>query len=160
MSDPRVWLIAAACMPIAIVYGSLRGVEVERLRRLAVVAATAMLLASFALAASPHTLSIRTSALSWTPGGEALVRVDSVSSVLLPLAAGLWLLTVAVTPRASLDRGGLRRMAIATLVTFASFLTESAAMLLLLSTASLWTVGGRSVRSRPPGSESTRASSS
>jgi NADH-quinone oxidoreductase subunit M len=139
MSDPRVWLVAAAGMPIAIVYASLRGVEVERLRRLAVAAAAALLLASLALAASPRTLSIRTSALSWTPGGEALVRIDSVSSVLLPLAAGLWLLTVAVTPRASLDRGGLRRTAIATLVTFASFLTESAAILLLLSTASLWT---------------------
>ena len=59
--------------------------------------------------------------------------------MLLPFAAGLWLLTVAVTPRASLDRGGLRRTALATLITLASFLTESAVVLLLLSVASVWT---------------------
>ena len=37
--------------------------------------------------------------------------------MLLPFAASLWILTVAVTPRASLDRGGLRRTALATLIT-------------------------------------------
>src|SRR5439155_8639728 len=84
-------------------------------------------------------LSIRTSALSWIPGGEAVVRINTLSSVLLPFAAGLWLLTVAVTPRAALDRGGLRRTALATLLTVASFLTESAVVLLLLSAASVWT---------------------
>ena len=57
----------------------------------------------------------------------------------MPFAAGLWLLTVAVTPRAALDRGGLRRTALATLITLASFLTESAVVLLLLSVASVWT---------------------
>src|SRR5204863_1751693 len=65
--------------------------------------------------------------------------IDVLSSVLLPFAAGLWLLTVAVTPRAALDRGGLRRTALATLITLASFLTESALVLLLLSAASVWT---------------------
>jgi NADH-quinone oxidoreductase subunit M len=67
------------------------------------------------------------------------VRIDTLSSVLLPFAAGLWLLTVAVTPRASLDRRGLRRTAVATLLTVMSFLTESAVVLLLLSAASVWT---------------------
>src|SRR5262249_31421619 len=42
-------------------------------------------------------------------------------------------------PRAVLDRQGLRRTAVATLITLASFLTESAVVLLLLSVASLWT---------------------
>ena len=83
--------------------------------------------------------SIRTSALSWVPGGEAIIRIDTLSAVLLPFAAGLWLLTVAVTPRAALDRRGLRRTALATLITLASFLTESAVVLLLLSVASVWT---------------------
>jgi NADH-quinone oxidoreductase subunit M len=46
---------------------------------------------------------------------------------------------VAVTPRGSLDRGGLRRTALATLITVASFLTESAIVLVLLSVASVWT---------------------
>ena len=100
-----------------------------------------MLLASLVIAISPRLrdVSIRTSALSGMPGGEALVRIDALSALLLPLAAGLWLLTVAVTPRAALDRRGLRRTALATLITLASFLTESAVVLLLLSVASVWT---------------------
>ena len=100
-----------------------------------------MLLAALVIAVSPRlrALSIRTSALSWVPGGEAIIRIDTLSAVLLPFAAGLWLLTVAVTPRAALDRGGLRRTALATLITLASFLTESAVVLLLLSVASVWT---------------------
>jgi NADH-quinone oxidoreductase subunit M len=83
--------------------------------------------------------SIRTSALTWIPGGEELFRIDTLSGVLLPFAAGLWLLTVAVTPRAALDRRGLRRTALATLLTLTSFLTESAVVLLLLWAASVWT---------------------
>jgi NADH-quinone oxidoreductase subunit M len=73
------------------------------------------------------------------PGGEAIIRVDTLSAALLPFAAGLWLLTVSVTPRAALDRRGLRRTALATLITLASFLTESAVALLILSVASVWT---------------------
>jgi NADH-quinone oxidoreductase subunit M len=98
-------------------------------------------LVALVIAVSPplRAVSIRTSAFSWAPGGEAIVRVDTLSAVLLPFAAGLWLLTVAVTPRAALDRGGLRRTALATLITLASFLTESAVVLLLLSVASIWT---------------------
>jgi NADH-quinone oxidoreductase subunit M len=137
--DPRLWLAIASAMPIGVILMTLARVDVERLRRYAVGAAVAMLAASTTVAALPHTIHVRTSALTWAEGGEALLRVDALSSVLLPLAAGLWLLTVAVTPRASLDRGGLRRTGLATLVTFASFLTESAVVLLLLSIASLWT---------------------
>jgi len=88
---------------------------------------------------SLRTFSIRISAPGLTAGTEAVIRVDTLSSVLLPFAAGLWLLTVAVTPRSALDRAGLRRTALATLITFASFLTESAVVLLLLSAASVWT---------------------
>jgi NADH-quinone oxidoreductase subunit M len=139
MSDPRLWLAIASAMPIGVILMTLARVDVERLRRFAVAAAIAMLAASTRVAMLPHTIHVRTSALTWAAGGEALLRVDALSSVLLPLAAGLWLLTVAVTPRASLDRGGLRRTALATLVTFASFLTESAVVLLLLSIGSLWT---------------------
>src|SRR4029450_13329158 len=100
-----------------------------------------MVLVALVIAVSPplRAVSIRTSAFTWARGGEAIVRVDTLSSVLLPFAAGLWLLTVAVTPRAGLDRGGLRRTALATLLTLASFLTESAVVLLLLSAASVWT---------------------
>ena len=141
MSDARVWLAGVVALPLLVISVSFLRVDVERLRRLAVVAAAGMLLASLAISVSPRlsAISIRSSAISWSPEGEALIRVNTLSSVLLPFAAGLWLLTVAVTPRAALDRGGLRRTAVATLLTLASFLTESAAALVLLSMASGWT---------------------
>jgi NADH-quinone oxidoreductase subunit M len=141
MSDAWLWLAGLMALPLLVIGASFLRVDVERLRRLAVASAVAMLLAALIIAVSPRlrVLSIRTSALSWVPGGEAIIRVDTLSAVLLPFAAGLWLLTVAVTPRAALDRGGLRRTALATLITLASFLTESAVVLLLLSVASVWT---------------------
>jgi NADH-quinone oxidoreductase subunit M len=141
MSDAWVWLAGLVALPAVVIGASLFRLDVERLRRLAVVSAATMLSAALVIAVSPslRTISIRTSALSWAPGGEAVVRIDALSAVLLPFAAGLWLLTVAVTPRSALDRGGLRRTALATLVTLASFLTESAVVLLLLSAASVWT---------------------
>jgi NADH-quinone oxidoreductase subunit M len=141
MSDARLWLAGLVALPTLVIGASFLHLEVERLRRLAVASAVAMLLAALGVALSPrlHDLSMRTSALSWVPGGEAIIRIDTFSAALLPFAAGLWLLTVAVTPRAALDRGGLRRTALATLITLASFLTESAGLLLLLSVASVWT---------------------
>jgi len=127
--------------PGIVVVASYFHLEVERLRDLAVASAIAMVVAALEVVFNPmlRAWSIHSSALSWTPGGEAIVRLDTLSVVLLPFAAGLWLLTVAVTPRAALDRGGLRRTALATLVTLASFLTESFMVLLLLSVASVWT---------------------
>jgi NADH-quinone oxidoreductase subunit M len=141
MSEARLWLVGLVSLPVLVIGVSFLRLDVERLRRLAVVSAVAMVLVALVIAVSPplRAVSIRTSAFSWAPGGEAIVRVDTLSAVLLPFAAGLWLLTVAVTPRAALDRGGLRRTALATLITLASFLTESAVVLLLLSVASIWT---------------------
>jgi NADH-quinone oxidoreductase subunit M len=141
MSDGWLWLTLLVALPTSVVGASFLRLDVERLRRFAVACAISMLLAALAIAVTPslHGLSIRSSVLTWVPGGEAIVRIDTLSEALLPFAAGLWLLTVAVTPRAALDRGGLRRTALATLVTLASFLTESAVVLLLLSVASVAT---------------------
>jgi NADH-quinone oxidoreductase subunit M len=141
MSDPRLWLTGLVALPALVVGAPWVRVDVERLRRLAVAAAIAMVLAALLMPLFPplRDFSIRASAFTWVPGGEALIRIDTLSLVLLPFAAGLWLLTVAVTPRASLDRRALRRTAFATLLTLASFLTESAIALLLLSAASVWT---------------------
>jgi NADH-quinone oxidoreductase subunit M len=141
MSDARLWLAGLIALPVLLIGASFLHLDVERLRRLAVAAAAAMLLAALGIAVSPrlHDIAFRTSALTGVPGGEAIIRIDTLSAVLLPFAAGLWLLTVAVTPRAALDRRGLRRTALATLITLASFLTESAVVLLLLSVASVWT---------------------
>ena len=141
MSNPGLWIVGLIALPSLVIGISFLRVDVERLRQLAVASAAAMLLATLAITVSPRlrTFSIRTSVLTWDSGGEALVRINALSNVLLPFAAGLWLLTVAVTPRAALDRGGLRRTALATLITLGSFLTESAVVLLLLSVASVWT---------------------
>ena len=140
MSDPRLWLAALVALPALVTGASWLPLDVDRLRRLAVASAVAMVLATLAIPLSPLAgFSIRTAALTGAAGGELLVRVDTLSSVLLPFAAGLWLLTVAVTPRAALDRSGLRRTALATLLTLASFLTESAVALVVLWAASVWT---------------------
>ncbi len=141
MSDPRLWLVVLVALPVLVIAGSLVRLDVERLRRFAVLAAAAMVVVALGMTLAPplRELSIRSSALTWRTGGEAIVRINALSSVLLPFAAGLWLLTVAVTPRSALDRGGLRRTAFATLLTLASFLTESAVVLVILSAASVWT---------------------
>jgi NADH-quinone oxidoreductase subunit M len=141
MSDARLLLATLVALPALVIGASCLRVDVERLRRLAVASAIAMVLAALVIPVSPslRDFSIRSSALTGIPGGEDVVRIDTLSAALLPFAAGLWLLTVAVTPRASLDRRGLRRTAVATLLTLTSFLTESAVVLLLLSAASVWT---------------------
>jgi NADH-quinone oxidoreductase subunit M len=142
MSDARLWwCIGLLAIPALVTGLSFLRADVERLRRLAVAAAVVMLLGALVIPAWPslREFSMHSSALSWIPGGEAIVRIDTLSAALLPLAAGLWLLTVAVTPRAALDRQGLRRTAFATLITVASFLTESAVLLLVLSAISVWT---------------------
>jgi NADH-quinone oxidoreductase subunit M len=140
MSSAVWWLIGLAAPELAVVVASYCRLEVERLRRLAVGAALAALCLTIAAAVLPSSraLALHGSALTRVAAGEMIVRIDALSAVLLPFGAGLWLLTVAVTPRAALDRGGLRRTAVATLVTLASFLTESAVLLLLLSAASVW----------------------
>ncbi len=141
MSDTRLWVAGLVALPALVVAASSLRLDVERLRRLSVAAAIAMVALALGILLSPRlrVFSIRSSALTWAPGGEALIRIDTLSSVLLPFAAALWLLTVAVTPRAALDARGLRRTAVATVLTVASFLTESAVLLLLLSAASVWT---------------------
>src|SRR5712691_1067915 len=106
MSDAQLWLAGLVALPALVIGVSFLRVDVERLRRLAVAAAVAMVLAALVIALSPplRDFSIHTSALSGIPGGEDLLRIDTLSVALLPFAAALWLLTVAVTPRAALDR--------------------------------------------------------
>ena len=135
-----MFVVGLAACPAAVIAASFLPLHADRLRQLAVIAALAMLSEALAAPAFAHLVdvSIRSSVLTSVPAGEAIVRINGLSSVLLPFGAGLWLLTVAVTPRASLDRRGLRRTALATLVTVASFLTESAVALLLLWIASVW----------------------
>ncbi|HET9783716.1 MAG TPA: proton-conducting transporter membrane subunit [Terriglobales bacterium] len=133
MSEAVLWLTALAGPAAALVVVSWFRLEVERLRRLAVALAGAMTLAALLPIFSAH---LR--AWAWPAGaGSALLRMNALSPVLLPLAAGLWLLTVAVTPRAALDRGGLRRAALASAVSAVAFLTDSPFLLLLLQAAAV-----------------------
>jgi NADH-quinone oxidoreductase subunit M len=141
MNDAGLWLAGLAALPVLVIGASFLRVEVERLRRFAVALAIVMVGAALVVPLSPSLrgFTIRSAAFGASPGGEDIVRIDGLSSVLLPFAAVLWLLTVAVTPRAALDRPGIRRTALATLVTLASFLTESGLLLLALSVVSVWT---------------------
>ncbi|GKS60102.1 hypothetical protein YTPLAS18_36290 [Nitrospira sp.] len=141
MNEAGLWLSGLATLPILVLTASCLPIDVERLRRLAVISAVSMLVMALGIAFSPplHAVSIRTEALSWIPGGEALIRIDTLTAVLLPFTAALWLLSVAVIPRAALDICGLRRTALATLVTLGTFLTESAVALFVLWGASAWT---------------------
>lgn len=134
MSSVILWLGALAGLPVLVAAASRFRMELERLRRLALVAASAMLLVSFlpAFSAKLRTVAWHTSA------NGSLLRVNALSTALLPLAAGLWLLTVAVTPHASLGRGGLGRAALATLTSLASFLTENPIVLVVLQAAAVW----------------------
>src|SRR5882672_7882647 len=108
MSDARPWLAGLVALPALVMAASFLRLDVERLRRLAVISAVAMMLAAVIIAITPQlrAFSIRSSRLSWASGGEAIIRIDTLSAILLPFAAGLWVLTVAVTPRAALDRRG------------------------------------------------------
>ena len=141
MSDAWLWLAGLVALPLLVTSASLFDVDVERLRRLAVACAATMVVVALGLAVWPrlHDLAIQTSTLVPASGGRSIIRLDTFSAVLLPFAAALWLLTVAVTPRGALDRAGLRRTAVATLITLSSFLTEHPILLVILSIASVWT---------------------
>ena len=93
MNDARLWLVMLVAPPLLVVVASYVRFDVERLRRFAVGSAIFMLLAALVVTVSPsgRELSIRSSALTWVSGGEAIIRIDTLSAVLLPFAAGLWL---------------------------------------------------------------------
>src|SRR3954463_15542174 len=95
MNDAAALIVLLAALPALVATASYLRIELERLRRLAVASSVALLLACVAAAMSPgvRPFAVRSTALTWAPGGEAILRVDTLSAVLLPFAAGLWLLT-------------------------------------------------------------------
>lgn len=128
------WLLVLTGCPLAVVLASYTRLSAERVRTAAVWSAAVLLLWTLAALVVPAW-----TAFEWHwPGaphrllGTSALRMDVLSSVLLPFTAGLWFLTVAVTPRARLDGTGLRRTALVTLVTLASFLTVSPLALVVL----------------------------
>jgi len=137
MPDGWWWVGTLAAGPLTVVAVSLSPVRAERLRYVSIAAASVLLVAALILVAGTDRTRLATGILILE--GTDLLRIDTLSIALLPLAAALWLLTVAVTPRSALGRDGLRRTAIATLLTFASFLTRNPVFLLLLWVGSVWT---------------------
>ena len=139
MTSEVAWILGLLCPPIVVVVASFLRMEVERLRWLAVgCASTLVALAALGLVAlGLQSLDIE---MPWQASpmlGRAWFHIDSLSSLLIPLTAVLWGLTVAVTPRARLDHLGLRRTALSTVATIGCFSTTSPLLLLIFSTASI-----------------------
>lgn len=134
MTEIMVWLACLTGLPACVVLASFSGIHVERLRQIATGCAAALVVASALVFFVPGLQRFAIPVPGGLGGlwGESVLRMDALSSDLVPLAAGLWLLTVAVTPRTRLDRAGLRRTALATLVTMGAFATVSPALLLVL----------------------------
>lgn len=141
MIEAWIWLTLIIAIPIGVVVLSLTSIGIDRLRHFAVGAAASLLVVSTGCWWFP---SIATLQLDWWSDmgalfGPTALRVNALSMVLVPLAAGLWLLTVSVTPRARQDRSGQRRAALSTIATSLAFLTPSPILLLVVWIASVWT---------------------
>lgn len=124
-----LWFISLASCSLVVVIASVTELELERLRRLAVVCASLLVVLACLPMVRPELAEAQ---IPWPRAwGPSLLRTDALSDLLLPMAAGLWLLTVAVTPRMFLDREGLRRNAIANLSTMLAFASENLVVLTL-----------------------------
>lgn len=154
MSLPSIWATVLVGIPALVAVSALLLRRVERLRSLAIAGGCSMLswsaLPSVVPALGDWEVATRGRWLAL--GAGALLRVDSLSRPLLVLAAALWLLTVTVTPRTLLDRGGIVRTAIATLFTTVAFLTESPGLLVLT-----WGASVLAFRLALPGGQARRA---
>lgn len=132
MTGTLVWLAALFAPPLAVALLGLFELGTERLRAAAVAAAAVSLAAGACVFLVPTLGGLRV-AWPWRDQailGAWLLHVTELSRPLVALPAGLWLVTVAVTPRARLDRGGLERTALASACGTLAFLTDSPALLL------------------------------
>lgn len=144
MVELLLWLLALIALLLAVVVASYTELELERLRRFAVVCAGVLVV----LAAQPlFVASLADVALTWPRAlassprlglllGPSIVRTDALSEILIPLSAMLWLLSIAVTPHSRLDRAGIRRTATSTLLVLLAFATKSPLLLAILWVAS------------------------
>ena len=113
------WLVTLLAVPAGAALLGSSFIDAERLRRATLAAACLTLILALALIAILPATGAMTD--PWDPSGlfldAPLLRVNALSSLLLPFTALLWILAVGVTPRQSLDRDGLRRTALSTLTT-------------------------------------------
>jgi NADH-quinone oxidoreductase subunit M len=125
-----MWLACLAALPLGVIAASFARLELERLRGVAVGAALALLAISALGALVLENFAV-------TILGSPAIRLDSLSRALVALPAALWVLAVVATPKTRLGLSGLRRAAVATLITLSTFLTESAGLLAFLWAASV-----------------------
>jgi NADH-quinone oxidoreductase subunit M len=139
----EIWVLVLIGLPAVSALLAAAPIPVERARAVATGAGALMLVwAAVPLVAGALAASVfATESALQLLGGAPLLQIDALSRPLPCLAAALWLLTVAVTPKTSLDRGGLVRAAAATTFTTLGFLTHSPGVLFLVWSASLLTFG-------------------
>ncbi|GIW71855.1 MAG: hypothetical protein KatS3mg102_1397 [Planctomycetota bacterium] len=136
MSGNPAWLVALFGPALLAIVSAALDRDARRVRAMAVGCALVC-----SAAAMTATLLPALTGLAEQAGASAL-RLDALSQILLPLPPLLWLITVAVTPQAQLDRAGLGRTAAAAGACMLGFLTEWPALLaacwLLSSAVFLW----------------------
>lgn len=134
------WLMLLLAIPAVVGLIGLFPVEAERFRRLALGAASLLFVVGIGAIWAASPFSEGGASDPWDPAhlilGKPILRIDELSSILVPFAALLWVLAVGVTPRMALARDGIRRTALATLATLATFLTEAPLLILALWIAS------------------------
>lgn len=132
------WFVALAGLPAVVVVGSWsRRLGDRALHRLAIACAVGLVATSSLVWVVPGLRDFRIEGVMGGGLDGSLLRVDAFAAALLPAASILWLLALALAPRRTLDRGVLRRTSLATVVTLATFSTESPAALVLLSGGSV-----------------------
>ncbi len=132
------WLVVVGSPALAIALGLTR-LEADRLRSVTLFLGALML--TFALLALGFPGLAEWRLPGPLPGGD-LFRIDALSAPLPALAAGLWLFSVAVTPRMTLDKQGLSRAARTTLLTTLTFASESPFVLCVLWALSVLNLPG------------------
>lgn len=139
MIEASWWFLLLLGAPLLVTACSFGIGDVHRVRALSVAAAALLLLVASlpqivpSLAAAEIAVPMSVAPIL----GPTLLRVDGLSSLLLPLSALLWLVTLTAAPRASLDHAKLRRTALATAVNSCMFATPSLTLLVLLWAASV-----------------------
>lgn len=124
-AERLLWLAALAAFPSAVIGSYALGVRGERLLRLSIACSSLLT----AVTAVPLAAEFCLRNFVWQ-------GCHPLSAVLVPFAALLWLLSVAVTPSGRLDEAGLARNAAACLLQMAAFLTISSAALIAIWIAS------------------------
>ncbi len=140
MIAAALWLAGLVGAPLAFALLSTSGRRiVPRMRALAMACAAVSCVLGSLVHLVPNLASLR---VPWPWGGfaflgESLLCVTPLARPLIALPPALWLVTVAVTPGARLDKVGLGRTAVATSLATLAFLTESPIVL-----ACCWVASG------------------